>query len=33
VRHAVVGRGRAVTGAAWSLAAVSIALLVIEYGY
>lgn len=31
--HAVVGRGRAVTGAAWSLAAVSIALLVIEHGY
>jgi len=29
--HAVVGRGRAVTGAAWGLAAVSIALLVIEH--
>jgi hypothetical protein len=27
----VVGRGRAVTGAAWGLAAVSIALLVIEH--
>lgn len=29
--HVVVGRGRAVTGAAWGLAAVSIALLVIEH--
>lgn len=31
--HAVVGRRRDVTGAAWSLAAVSIALLVIEHGH
>ena len=29
--HAVVGRGRAVTGGAWGLAAVSVALLVIEH--
>lgn len=28
---AVVGRGRVVTGAAWGLAAVSVALLVIEH--
>lgn len=31
--HAVVGRGRTVTGAAWGLAVVSIALLVIEHVY
>ena len=31
--HVVVGRAREVTAAAWGLAAVSIALLVIEHGY
>lgn len=31
--HLVVGRGRVVTGAAWGLAAVSVALLVIEHVY
>lgn len=31
--HAVVGRARAVTTAAWGLAAVSIALLVIEHAH
>ena len=31
--HVVVGRARQVTAAAWGLAAVSIALLVIEHGY
>lgn len=31
VLHAVVGRGRAVTGAAWGLAVVAVALLVIEH--
>ena len=29
--HVVVGRGRAVTSAAWGLAAVSVALLVIKH--
>ena len=31
--HAVAGRAREVTAAAWGLAAVSVALLVIEHGY
>lgn len=31
--HAVAGRGRDVTGPAWGLAAVSVALLIIEHGY
>jgi AGZA family xanthine/uracil permease-like MFS transporter len=33
VLHAVAGRAREVTAAAWGLAAVAIALLVIEHGY
>ena len=33
VLHVVAGRARAVTAAAWGLAAVSVALLVIEHGY
>jgi AGZA family xanthine/uracil permease-like MFS transporter len=33
VLHAVAGRARAVTPAAWTLAAVSIALLVIEHAH
>jgi len=31
--HAVAGKARDVSAAAWGLAAVSVALLVIEHGY